>query len=416
MNILLAIEDLRTGGAQVFAMRLAQAFHERGHRVYLYTQYGSYTNQTLLTQLAPDVRVLSFNLPIPGLEWLTRKIQGGLRRIKKPFPTREKLVAWHLRRIAEELHIEVLNSHTIKSDYVAANAIATTRPSIPLVITMHGCYEDFLHKTAEPEVIRSARQALQQAAGLVYLTGKNLEIFSDPGVRPLATLPHAQIYNGFSGKFSGQLPTRMQLGIQDQDVVFGMVARGIPEKGWAYAINSFLELSSEFSQIHLVLVGSSDYLDSLRLAHPHPRIHFVGFTPNPVDWVQLFDVGLLPSYFASESLPNSIAEYLFCGVPVVATTIGEIPHMLEVPGQGLAGVLLAQNGQGLVQPEALTEALRYYLLHPAHLAAHKALAELCFAKFSMERCVAAYEELFAAAKLHTHDALPLNAPANYSNV
>jgi hypothetical protein len=76
----------------------------------------------------------------------------------------------------------------------------------------------------------------------------------------------------------------------------------------------------------LVLVGSSDYLDGLRAATTNPRVHFVGFAPNPIDWVRLFDVGLLPSYFASESLPNCVAEYLFCGAPVVATRIGEIPQ------------------------------------------------------------------------------------------
>ncbi len=398
MNILLAIEDLRTGGAQVFAMRLAQAFHERGHRVYLYTQYGSYTNHTLVKQLASDVPVLAFDMSIPGLEWLTRKVQGLLRRMGRPFPAREQLVAQHLHRTLERLHIDVLNSHTIKSDYVAANAIAALHPPVPLVISMHGCYEDFLHKTSEPEVTLHSRQALQQAAGVVYLTEKNLEIFSVPGVRPLATIPHAQIYNGFSGRFSAQLPSRQQLGIAEQALVFGMVARGIPEKGWAYAIKSFLEVSSEFPQAHLVLVGTSEYLDELQATYPHPRIHFVGFTPNPIDWVQLCDVGLLPSYFASESLPNSIAEYLFCGLPVIATSIGEIPQMLAVPGQGLAGVLVEQNGRGLVDPEALTTALRDYLTKPAYLASHKALAKQCFAKFSMDRCVAAYEALFAKAK------------------
>ncbi|RZJ85721.1 MAG: glycosyltransferase, partial [Hymenobacter sp.] len=115
--------------------------------------------------------------------------------------------------------------------------------------------------------------------------------------------------------------------------------------------------------------------------------------------VRLFDVGLLPSYFASESLPNCIAEYLFCGAPVVATRIGEIPQMLAVPGQGLAGVLLEQNGQGLTDPAALTAALRTYLTQPAVLAAHRALARQCFDKFRMERCVVAYEELFAQARL-----------------
>ena len=397
MKILIAIEDLRTGGAQVFGMRLAQALHQRGHQVWLYSHYPSYTNHPLVKQVAPDVPVLGFDAGVPGLEWLSRKVQGLLRRFGKSFPLREQLVERHLRQTIEQLGVQLLNSHMIKSDYVAAAAATTARPRVPLVITMHGCYEDFLHKSTEPEVSLKSREALRQAAAVVYLTQKNLEIFTVPGVRSFDDIPHAQIYNGFEGKFSAadQLPTRAQLGIGEHDLVFGMVARGIAEKGWAYALSSFEQISVGHPQAHLVLVGSSDYLTGLKAANTNPHVHFVGFTPNPIDWVRLFDVGLLPSYFASESLPNSIAEYLFCGAPVVATRIGEIPQMLEVPGQGLAGVLIEQNGRGLSNPDSLTTALQAYLTSASLLAQHKALAALCFDKFRMERCVAAYETMFA---------------------
>ncbi len=396
MTILITLEDLRTGGAQVFGLRLAQALHQRGHQVHLYSHYAPYVNHPLVRQIAPDVPVLSFEAGVPGLDWLTLKAQGVFRRLGRVFGWREQLVARHLRRTLERLRVEVVNSHMIKSDYVATAAGAAAHPAVPVVITMHGCYEEFLHKPTEPEVTLKSRVALQEAAGVVYLTAKNLEIFSVPGVRPLADMPHAQIYNGFEGRFSPpeQLPSRAQLGIGAADLVFGMVARGIPQKGWQYALNSFAELSKDFPQAHLILVGSSDYLDGLRAANTNPRVHFVGFAPNPIDWVRLFDVGLLPSYFASESLPNCVAEYLFCGAPVVATRIGEIPQMLAVPGQGLAGALVEQNGQGLTDPAALTAALRAYLTSPALLAAHKALAAQCFDKFRMERCVAAYEALF----------------------
>jgi len=265
---------------------------------------------------------------------------------------------------------------------------------------MHGCYEDFLHKTTEPEVIIHSRDALKKAAGLIYLTEKNLEIFSVPGVRPLSDLPHAKIYNGFDGHFAApdKLPTRAQLGIGEQDVVFGMVARGIAEKGWRYAIASFEEIHSSYPSSHLILVGSSDYLTQLAELTTNPNIHFVGFSSNPVDWVRLFDIGLLPSYFASESLPNSIAEYLFCGAPVIATRIGEIPQMLETP-VGLAGVLLDQNGQGLTQPMALTDAMRAYLTQPALLVDHQRRATQCFDKFRMSKCIDAYELMFNEAIL-----------------
>ena len=381
-------------------MRLAQALHQRGHQVWLYSHYPSYTNHALVKQVAPDVPVLGFNgAGVPGLEWFSRKAQGVLRRFGKPFPLRERLVERHLRRTMEQLGVQLINSHMIKSDYVAAAAGAEAKPRVPLVITMHGCYEDFLHKTTEPEVTIKSREALRQAAAVVYLTKKNLEIFSVPGVRAFDDIPHAQIYNGFDGHFSvpEQLPTRVQLDIGAHDIVFGMVARGIAEKGWSYALSSFEQISAAYPNTHLVLVGSSDYLNELKAANINPHIHFVGFVSNPIDWVRLFDVGLLPSYFASESLPNSIAEYLFCGAPVIATRIGEIPQMLEVPGQGLAGVLLEQNGRGLTTPEALTTALLAYLSDASLLATHKARATRCFDKFRMERCVAAYEAIFTRA-------------------
>ncbi|HEX8349549.1 MAG TPA: glycosyltransferase family 4 protein [Hymenobacter sp.] len=402
MRVLVAIEDLRTGGAQVFAMRLAQALKKHGHEVWLYCHYSTYINRDLVQQLAPDVPVLAFSPKLPGLDWLLLKGQGLLRRFHRPFPVREQLIKHDLQGTIQKLGIQLVNSHTIKSDYVATAAATASKPPVPVVITMHGCYEDFLHMPEQPEVTIKSRQALEQAAGLVYLTQKNLEIFSVPGVRPLADIVHAQVYNGFDGKFSSedQLPTRTQLGIKSTDIVFGMVARGIAEKGWEYALNSFQVVQQTHPASHLILVGDSEYLSALKKANTNPAVHFVGFARNPIDWVRLFDVGLLPSYFASESLPNSIAEYLFCGVPAIATRIGEVPAMLAVTGGREAGILLEQNGSGLTQPEKLTEAMRRYVLDAELLADHKQLARQCFEKFRMDKCVAAYERIFDQVQIH----------------
>ena len=396
MRLLVAIEDLRTGGAQVFALRLAQALRQRGHEVWLYCQYAAYVNQDLVQQIAPNVPIVVFEASMPGLDWVLLKAQGLLRRFRRPFPWRERLIEQHLRRTVQRLSIQLINSHTIKSDYVATAATVGLRPPVPVVITMHGCYEDFLRMPTQPEVTLKSQQALVQAAGLIYLTEKNLEIFSVPGVRPLAGIRHAQIYNGFEGKFStgAELPTRTQLGIQATDMVFGMVARGIPEKGWQYALDSFEILQQTHPNSHLILVGDSEYLTQLKAENNSVAVHFVGFARNPVDWVRLFDVGLLPSYFASESLPNSIAEYLFCGVPAIATRIGEVPAMLAVEDGESAGVLLAQDGRGLTHPEALTKAMERYLNEPELLTTHKDLARKCFEKFRMDKCIAAYETMF----------------------
>ncbi|WP_400192017.1 glycosyltransferase family 4 protein [Hymenobacter sp. B81] len=397
-RILVAIEDLRTGGAQIFAMRLTQALHERGHQVYLYTHYAHHVNHELLRQLAPDVQVVAYEPAVPGLDWLLRKTDGFLRRFQRPPLVREPFVERHLRRTLRELNVDVINSHMVKSDYVAARALGP-RPRLPLVITMHGCYELFLHKHDEPEVTVKSRYALRQADAVIYLAEKNLEIFGEQDVRPLTSLVHEKVYSGLESSFSADKPrcTRERLGIGAHDFVFGMVARGIPEKGWQQALDSFQQLSVEFPQAHLVLVGQSEYLDELRRQVSNPHVHFTGFSSNPVDWIDLFDVGLLPSYFHAESLPNSVTEYLSCGKPTIATRIGEVASMLESPA-GLAGMLLeAGLDWHRTDPGQLTRAMRAYLADAALLEEHRHRAQLAFDKFRMERCIAAYEQIFDRA-------------------
>ncbi|WP_426060759.1 glycosyltransferase family 4 protein [Hymenobacter sp. B1770] len=400
MNILIVLEDLRTGGAQTFALRLAQAFHVAGHKVHLYDHYAHLVNRNLIRQLAPDVPVISYGSDSPLQDLLLRKADGLGRRLNRPDWLRESLVIQHLRHTIRRLQPDVVNSHTIKADYVAAKALQGL--GIPLVITMHGCYELFLHKADAPEVTPKGKAALQQAAAVVYLTAKNLEIFDQSDVRPLHSLLHQQIYNGFDGQSSDEKPqhSRHALSIPDDAKVFGMVARGIPEKGWGHAVNSFLSLAAAHPEMHLVLVGESEYLTDLQARYPHPRLHFTGFSRNPIDWVEVFDVGLLPSYFHAESLPNSIAEYLSCGKPVIASRIGEVPTMLE-SADGLAGVIIEQANWQLTNPVQLTEAMYAYLTNAGLLAEHQRRALLAFEKFRMKYCLAAYESLFEQAqKVH----------------
>lgn len=260
MKILLAIEDLRTGGAQTFVLRLGQALHVAGHTVTLYSHYAHHTNEDLVRQLAPDVPVIAFGSSGIGTDLALRKVDGLRRRFGMRAAWRDEKLIKHLQQTIRQLQPDVVNSHTIKADYLAAKALQGL--GIPLVITMHGCYELFLHKADAPEVTPKGNYALQHAAGVVYLTDKNLEIFQQSGVRPLATLLHEKIYNGFDGQFSAEKPqhTRQKLGIPADALVAGMVARGIPEKGWQHAIDSFLALSDEFPQLHLVLVGESSTL------------------------------------------------------------------------------------------------------------------------------------------------------------
>jgi glycosyltransferase involved in cell wall biosynthesis len=100
--------------------------------------------------------------------------------------------------------------------------------------------------------------------------------------------------------------------------------------------------------LNLVLVGPENehYKYLKKQYRENKNIHFLGEQMNPIEWIQIADIGILPSYFQGESCPSTIVEYLACGIPVVSTNIGEIPNMIRFNNE-LGGVLfdLTSNGQ-----------------------------------------------------------------------
>ena len=128
---------------------------------------------------------------------------------------------------------------------------------------------------------------------------------------------------------------------------------------------------------------------------PQPLgVEFAGFSPDPVDKIETFDVGLLPSKFPNESLPTVIMEYLFCGKPAIATNVGEIREMLRTPDGELAGTLLDFDGNQ-ISTDQLAAAMQTYFDDPALRRRHAALAPAAFAKFEMGKCASAYAQLYA---------------------
>jgi glycosyltransferase involved in cell wall biosynthesis len=113
-----------------------------------------------------------------------------------------------------------------------------------------------------------------------------------------------------------------------------------------------------------------------------------GHQQDTAAWIRGFDVGLLPSCLAEESLPLSVIEYLLCGKPVIATAVGGIPEML-----GDAGLLVSLASDGRADVGALAHVMER-MMDASVRAGLAGRVPQAASVFDLGRCVTAYEELF----------------------
>jgi L-malate glycosyltransferase len=401
MRILFSISNLKIGGAQTFLVRLLETLSLR-HTVFLYQLSNSPEDDRLLTQIPSKVKILSSN---------SKNFWHLIfSRIDKIF-FRQLFKRLHFRNIIAVNNIEIINSHLFHSDSFVTNSISNK--NIPVVITDHGDYRSITNSTirySNPLIkilIKAKKWKSKNIAQKIFTVAKGVIYLSDDNYRHIIDLikPNnisKKIYNGYLSNTPNISSTaKRRLLIPDDSFVFGMVARGIPDKGWAEAINAVKIIRGLINKdVHLILVGESNYLSSLRASLVNSDksfTHFVGFSSKPSFWIESFDVGLLPTYFVNESLPNSIIEYLAHSKPVITTNIGGIKEMLVFQGK-IAGQLISLNPSGRVELQSLVTAMQQYLNNPALLKEQSELAKLAFQKFSLETCATEYEQFFSDIK------------------
>jgi len=339
----MATECLRTGGAQIFALRLAKALTDERHIVYSYYNYAHLINHGIVERNYPSAQLIAPDIPF---DWLIRKWDRLIYKLGIDFSFRNIFVRRHQRQTIQQLQPDVVHSHMFQSDHLWSQTLEQF-PKIRLIVTLHGSYETFMQLALikGPERILNYQvklhRHLQRVNGLAYLTAKNLDVFTKGYVKQsdYPALQMEKIYNGFPEPAPFTPKTKADLDLSEGAFVYGMVARGIPEKGWEVAIQAFEQLNN--SDAHLVLIGWSDYVAQLASQNTNANIHFLGQQANPLEWIRMFDVGLLPSSYG-ESLPNVIVEYLYCNKPVIATDIGESREMITC-GNGLMGYIIAKK-------------------------------------------------------------------------
>lgn len=389
MKILISITNLAIGGAQTFIARLATSL-SASHSVYIYNLSPDAAKDTIIDRLPDNIKIISFSLPS-----LVQRLLWKLDRLALKFGLKvtisEELRRLHFRVVLALLKIDIVNSHLYHSDNFVVMQSSTT----PVVITDHGDYRYVVQEKIGS--LDTVLKIFSRASGIIYVSDSNAAALSKYVENSLAFMK--KIYYGVTPSVQSSYPIsgRQKLGIPEDALVLGMVARGIPDKGWAEALQAFAIIQSLAERdIHMIIVGESDYLTSLKQSldeNLSSIVHFVGYSSEPNYWIESFDIGLLPTYFPGESLPNSVIEYLSLGKPVIATEVGGIPEMITHNNE-TAGFIINLSQDGKADISMMADVMLGYINDPRLLEKHSYLAKQAFEKFNMQTCIDSYESFF----------------------
>ena len=393
--ILLLTETLTAGGAEIFVLRLAKQLKQNGFECIVFNCHKRLVNERLMSEF-DDVHIVHFNSFFDGF---LLKLDRLFQRMKLDVSLRHYFVAKQVKDIIKKFNVRVLHSHLFKVDYTVA--LINRGLNLKHVITNHGdyhLYHSFLKNGDSRDVIhfhKKAAYVFQHASSIVCISHRQIEEIGFYGeeLKKKAKI----IYNGLTIKNTAP-GKKSELGIPENAFVFGMVARGIREKGWEYALSAFNKLNT--SAAHFILVGDGEYLRAQKEEiDKNSNIHWVGFSHNPQEWISLFNVGLLPSFYKAESQPNVILEYLALGKPVISSDSGDVSLMLNVCNANQCGYVTKINAKApYIDVSELKSLMQSYIDDKALLEAHSRSAKERFKDFNMDTCARKYEAEYFAAK------------------
>ncbi len=116
---------------------------------------------------------------------------------------------------------------------------------------------------------------------------------------------------------------------EEKDIRVGTIAEFTKNKGLDFLLDTIKSLT--FKNLKLVIVGDGE--EKERIEHRieeeglKNNITTCGFVPHAAKHIKAFDIFVLPSL--NEGLPYTILEAMNAGVPVVASSVGGIPDLIE---------------------------------------------------------------------------------------
>jgi len=321
--------------------------------------------------------------------------EAGIR--SHSVPMRHKMdfgIVTKLRDLIIEEGIHLVHTHGVRANLVGR--LAARMAGIDTVVTtVHSLlvqdYPDLFSRLANTFIERASRSLTTQ---FIAVSGGLQKALIQQGI-PEKKI--TVIYNGLNPWLFQQAGTagrwREKAGFSPGVPLVAIVGRLHPVKGHRYFLRSAAEILEKRTDVHFLVVGSGPERDSLeeytrKLGIPE-HVTFTGFVSDVTELMPDLNLLIVPSLW--EGFGLTALEAMAVGVPVVATSVGGLPEIVE---HGTTGLLVPPADEA-----GLTRGISWMLDHPQE-AVEMAAAARCVVeqKFTASAMARKTEELYRRLK------------------
>ncbi len=331
MHICHVITRLIIGGAQENTILTCEGLHQRGHQVTLISGPTRGPEGSLVQRARQG-----------GYEFI--ELRELIRAVNPWMDTRARR---YLRMEFQRLKPDVVHTHSSKAGIIGRFAARDAR--VPLVIhTIHG----MSFNRTQTWLIRKGyaileRLAARRSHAIVTVADAMIEQAVAAGVctrDKLLTVHSGMEVEQFTPTTEARVAARRKMGVAEDDIVVGTVARIFRKKGYEQLIPIMAEAVQREPRLRFVWLGDGaqrqEYENELSRLGLREKTFLPGLVPPdevPM-WMAGFD--LLAHTSQWEGLPRAVVQALLMQVPAVAFDIDGTP---EVVLDNLTGRLIPLN-------------------------------------------------------------------------
>lgn len=239
-------------------------------------------------------------------------------------------IASDIKEYIQKNNIDIINFHGANPNFIYL--FLKNRISIPCVTTIHSDYRyDFTNNVLKYVFFTPLNIiALKGFKNFICVSSIIEELLNKKGFSGKKYV----VNNGVDINYSiteSRASIRAKYNIHDDAFVYTMVARMHPVKNHLRLIEAAAMLAGEYRNIRLLLVGSGDYEDKVRLKvkelNVEDNVIFTGKQERPLDFINAGDINILTSL--NETFPLVILEGALVKKAAICTNVGDIKRIVN---------------------------------------------------------------------------------------